>query len=79
VLSQTWPYGAPKSGTADNAPVHRFTRILSVTLITAGLVVLSDAGLTLVWQEPISAAYATLKEKFEKRGDHWIAKAQSPG
>jgi hypothetical protein len=20
------------------------------------------------------AAYATLKEKFEKRGDHWIAK-----
>ena len=25
------------------------------------------------------AAYATLKEKFEKRGDHWIAKAQPPG
>ena len=22
---------------------------------------------------------ATLKEKFEKRGDHWIAKAQPPG
>ena len=25
------------------------------------------------------AAYAALKEKFEKRGDHWIAKAQPPG
>lgn len=26
------------------------------------------------------AAYATLKERFEKRGDHWIAKEpQSPG
>ena len=29
--------------------------------------------------EAYRAAYATLKEKFEKRGDHWIAKAQSPG
>lgn len=26
------------------------------------------------------AAYATLKQRFEKRGDHWIAKEpQSPG
>ncbi|MDQ2814280.1 MAG: ChaB family protein [Actinomycetota bacterium] len=24
------------------------------------------------------AAYATLKEKFEKRGDHWIAKDPDP-
>jgi len=24
------------------------------------------------------AAYATLKEKFEKRGDHWIAKVPDP-
>lgn len=31
-------------------------------LITAGIVVLADAGLTLVWQEPFSAAYATLKQ-----------------
>jgi hypothetical protein len=23
-------------------------------------------------------AYATLKEKFEKRGDHWIAKVAAP-
>jgi len=25
------------------------------------------------------AAYAALKEKFEKCGDHWIAKTQPPG
>ncbi len=31
-------------------------------LITAGIVVLADAGITLVWQEPLSAAYAALKQ-----------------
>ena len=31
-------------------------------LITAGIVVLADAGITLVWQEPLSAAYASLKQ-----------------
>ena len=31
-------------------------------LITAGVVVLADAGLTLVWQEPLSAAYGSIKQ-----------------
>jgi sortase A len=31
-------------------------------LITAGLVVLADAGLTLIWQEPLSAAYGAFKQ-----------------
>jgi sortase A len=31
-------------------------------LITAGIVVLADAGVTLVWQEPLSAAYGSLKQ-----------------
>jgi len=31
-------------------------------LITAGLVVLADAGLTLIWQEPLSAAYGSLQQ-----------------
>jgi sortase A len=42
--------------------MHRALRILSITLITAGLVVLTDAGLTLVWQEPFSAAYGAIKQ-----------------
>jgi sortase A len=42
--------------------VHRASRILSTMLITAGLVVLADAGLTLVWQEPLSAAYGSLRQ-----------------
>ena len=42
--------------------VHRPARILSTALITAGLVVLADAGLTLLWQEPVSAAYGSLQQ-----------------
>jgi sortase A len=42
--------------------VHRPLRIISIMLITAGLVVLADAGLTLVWQEPLSAAYGSFKQ-----------------
>jgi len=40
----------------------RLSRILSTILITAGLVVLVDAGLTLLWQEPLSAAYGSFKQ-----------------
>jgi sortase A len=37
-------------------------RIISTALITAGLVVLADAALTVLWQEPVSAAYASLQQ-----------------
>jgi sortase A len=42
--------------------VHRLNRIVSTMLITAGIVVLADAGLTLVWQEPFSAAYGAIQQ-----------------
>ena len=42
--------------------MQRAVRILSTMLITAGMVVLADAGLTLVWQEPLSAAYGSLEQ-----------------
>jgi sortase A len=42
--------------------MHRLARILSTMLITAGLVVLLDAGATLLWEEPVSAAYASLEQ-----------------
>jgi sortase A len=41
---------------------HRIARVLSTTLITAGMVVLADAAITLLWQEPVSAAYGTLQQ-----------------
>ncbi|HTA13926.1 MAG TPA: class E sortase [Solirubrobacteraceae bacterium] len=37
--------------------------MLAALLIVAGLLVLLDAGVTLVWQEPISALYAQLKQE----------------
>ena len=50
-------------GPAAKIPaMHRPARILSTALITAGLVVLTDAGLTLLWQEPVSAAYGALQQ-----------------
>jgi sortase A len=42
--------------------MRRLARILSIALITAGLVVLTDVGLTLAWKEPISAAYSELRQ-----------------
>ncbi|MGH2983856.1 MAG: sortase [Solirubrobacterales bacterium] len=42
--------------------MNRALRILSTAMITAGLVILADAGLTVVWQEPLSAAYGSLKQ-----------------
>jgi sortase A len=42
--------------------VHRPLRILSIALITAGLVVLLDAGLTLAWKEPVSSIYGTIQQ-----------------
>lgn len=41
----------------------RATTVLAALLIAAGLSVLLDAGVTLVWQEPISALYAQLKQE----------------
>jgi sortase A len=42
--------------------MHRFLRILSTTLITAGIVVLLDVGLTLVWKEPLSTVYGSIQQ-----------------
>ena len=42
--------------------MRRFLRIISVTLITAGLVILADAGITVAWKEPLSSAYSTIRQ-----------------
>jgi sortase A len=43
--------------------VPRLLRILSTALITAGLVVLADVGLTLAWQEPVSSIYGSIQQR----------------
>jgi sortase A len=42
--------------------VHRLLRILSTALITAGLVVIVDVGLTLAWKEPLSTIYGSIQQ-----------------
>jgi sortase A len=46
----------------NHTAVQRAGQILSTALITAGLVVLADAILTLTWQEPVSAAYGKIQQ-----------------
>jgi sortase A len=42
--------------------VQRVARILSIALMTAGVVVLLDVGLTLAYREPISSIYGSLQQ-----------------
>jgi sortase A len=41
---------------------RRAARILSVALITAGVVILTDAAVTLAWKEPLSSVYGSIKQ-----------------
>ena len=42
--------------------MRRFLHILSTALITAGLVILADVGLTLTWKEPLSSLYGSIQQ-----------------
>ena len=47
----------------DSIPMrHRLGHILSIALITAGLLVLADVGITLAYQEPLSSIYSSIKQ-----------------
>jgi sortase A len=48
--------------TGRRSPRRRALRALAVTLILAGTLALLDAAVTLVWQEPFSALYASLRQ-----------------
>jgi len=42
--------------------MRRLARIASVALITAGVVLLVDAAITLAWKEPLSAIYSSIEQ-----------------
>jgi sortase A len=44
------------------APVARLLRDLSLVLVIAGVLLLADAAATLLWQEPLSAVIALIKQ-----------------
>jgi sortase A len=54
------PHGAGASATIPR--VHRFLRILSVALITAGITIGVDVGMTLAWKEPMSTIYGSIQQ-----------------
>lgn len=42
--------------------MRRLLRILSTTLVTAGVVLLADIGVTLAWEEPLSSIYTSVRQ-----------------
>jgi sortase A len=42
--------------------MRRFSHIFSIALITAGVLVLADVGITLAYQEPLSSIYSSIKQ-----------------
>jgi sortase A len=59
-------HGADFPPSPRSAPPHRRSRLATVLaslLIALGLLVLADAAVTLLWQEPISALLAKLKQE----------------
>jgi len=61
---------------APPAKAHRLRRALSTVLIVAGLLLLADAGATLLWQEPVSAVYAGVQQG--RLGDRLAELEQAP-
>jgi sortase A len=60
---------------------HTALRALSTVLIVAGVLLLVDAGLTLAWQEPLSAIYAAIRQnqldsELKKLEQHKLARVQ---
>jgi sortase A len=52
----------PAPSVGPPSPRSRLLRAVAVGLIAAGVLLLADAVVTLVWQEPISALYTTLRQ-----------------
>jgi sortase A len=50
------------TATARRIPVRRILRALSTVMIVAGVILLADAGVTMLWQEPVSAVYAHFEQ-----------------
>jgi sortase A len=51
------------TATARRFGVRRALRALSSVMIVVGVILLVDAGVTLLWQEPVSAVYAHVQQK----------------
>lgn len=73
LAARTWPFRSVNPR-CQNGRVHRLLHILSIALITAGVVALADVAATLLWQEPVSAAYGAYQQ--DRAGDR-LSKLES--
>jgi sortase A len=55
--------GARRGGRRAGRAQRYFTRGVAWLLISVGVLVLADAGVTLVWQEPLTALYTTIRQE----------------
>jgi sortase A len=65
-VGEIWPpigLGPPVISVSTRSRRWIGPRALAVTMIVLGALALIDAGVTLVWQEPLSALYATLRQE----------------
>ena len=53
---------APRMEAPRASRVRRALRALSSILIVSGVLLIADAGLTVLWQEPVSALYNRLQQ-----------------
>jgi sortase A len=63
MLTPSTEEGLPPSGQAVPSRSSRAVRGLALALIVAGALVVADVAVTLVWQEPITALIATLRQE----------------
>ena len=68
------PRETPNSRHPSRFP-HRASRVLAFLLIGLGTLALLDAGITLLWQEPLTALYATLRQDHLSGALHRIESA----
>jgi sortase A len=55
------------SRTRSRSPVRPVLRFLSSVLMTSGVLLIGDAGATLLWQEPVSAFFANREQQALER------------
>jgi sortase A len=61
-LTPVSPRGTSFAARVRSPWSRRAARVLAIVLIVAGTLALIDAGITLLWQEPLSALYAKLRQ-----------------
>jgi sortase A len=72
------------TGVRTRSPVRAVLRFVASVMIVSGLLLIADAGMTLAWQEPVSAFFASkeqaqLRESLDHPPPRVIARHPLPG